>query len=110
MTLDQAFVPSTRSQLGLPAFDPTQENILGSSISDKVKRELRDALGDSPLGATLGVAGYFVRIYRIAFYCVSSSFILLSQIWGWPAYLICNATGQRRYPAGTNRQWALICL
>ncbi|KAN0082600.1 Fatty acid desaturase domain containing protein [Tylopilus felleus] len=82
MTLDQAFVPSTRSQLGLPAFDPTQENILGSSISDKVKRELRDALGDSPLGATLGVAGYF--------------------IWGWPAYLICNATGQRRYPAGTN--------
>lgn len=62
MTQDQVFVPKTRSQLGLPGFDPTQENILGSSISDKVKGELWDALGDSPIGATLGAAGYLVRI------------------------------------------------
>lgn len=61
MTQDQVFVPKTRSQLGLPTFDPTQEDILGSSVSDKVKKELWDALGDSPIGATLGAAGYLVR-------------------------------------------------
>lgn len=62
MTQDQVFVPKTRSQLGLPPFDPTNENILGSSVSDKVKKELWDALGDSPIGATLGAAGYLVRV------------------------------------------------
>ncbi|KAG6377217.1 fatty acid desaturase-domain-containing protein [Boletus reticuloceps] len=82
MTQDQAFVPKTRSQLGLPAFDPTQESILGLSVSAKVKKELRDALGDSPIGAALAAAGYL--------------------LWGFPAYLICNASGQKRYPKGTN--------
>lgn len=62
MTQDQVFVPKTRSQLGLPSFDPTHENILGSSVKDKVKAELRDALGDSPIGATLGAASYLVRL------------------------------------------------
>ncbi|KAG9315663.1 fatty acid desaturase-domain-containing protein [Chiua virens] len=82
MTQDQVFVPKTRSQLGLSEFDAAQENILGSSVSDKVKKELWDALGDSPIGATLGAAGYLLG--------------------GWPAYLIRNASGQKRYPAGTN--------
>ena len=27
------------------------------------------------------------------------------QIFGWPAYLIRNAAGQRSYPKGTNRSW-----
>jgi len=82
LTQDQVFVPKTRSQLGLPSFNPTQENILGSSVSDKVKKELWDALGDSPIGATLGAASYLIA--------------------GWPAYLIRNASGQKRYPSGTN--------
>lgn len=72
MTQDQVFVPKTRSQLGLPAFDPTNENILGSSVSDKVKKELWDALGDSPIGATLGAAGYLVRFSCKVFYRVYS--------------------------------------
>lgn len=62
MTQDQVFVPKTRSQLGLPAFDPIKEDIHGSSVSDKVKKELWDALGDSPIGATLGAAGYLVCV------------------------------------------------
>lgn len=74
MTQDQVFVPKTRSQLGLPAFDPTQENILGSSVSDKVKSELWDALGDSPIGAALGAAGYLVRFQSKVCYCLSSFF------------------------------------
>ncbi|KAG2065572.1 hypothetical protein BDR04DRAFT_1082970 [Suillus decipiens] len=82
MTQDQVFVPKTRSQLGLPAFNPTKEDILGSSVSDEVMRELKEALGDSPIGATIGAATYLLG--------------------GWPAYLIRNASGQKRYPKGTN--------
>ncbi|KAG2153024.1 fatty acid desaturase-domain-containing protein [Suillus bovinus] len=82
MTQDQVFVPKTRSQLGLPAFDPTKEDILGSSVSDEVMKELREALGDSPIGAMIGAATYLLG--------------------GWPAYLIRNASGQKRYPKGTN--------
>lgn len=61
MTQDQVFVPKTRSQLGLPAFDPTKEDILGSSVSQEVMKELKEALGDSPLGTTIGAATYLVR-------------------------------------------------
>lgn len=82
MTQDQVFVPKTRSQLGLPALNPTKEDILGSSVSDEVKRELWEAVGDSPIGALLGSASYLLG--------------------GWPAYLIRNASGQKRYPKGTS--------
>jgi len=82
MTQDQVFVPKTRGQLHLPPLDPTKENILGSTIADDVKKELWDAVGDSPIGATLGSATYLLG--------------------GWPAYLIRNASGQKRYPAGSN--------
>ncbi len=60
MTLDQVFVPSTRSNRNLPAFDPAKEDVYGASVTEEVKKELWEALGDSPIGATLGVASYFV--------------------------------------------------
>ncbi|GLB38476.1 putative acid desaturase [Lyophyllum shimeji] len=82
MTQDQVFVPPTRSDLGLPAFDPSREDLLGSRVTAAVKKELWDALGDSPIGAVFGSASYLLG--------------------GWPAYLIFNASGQRRYPKGTN--------
>ncbi|KAF9236466.1 fatty acid desaturase-domain-containing protein [Melanogaster broomeanus] len=82
LTQDQVFVPKTRSQLGLPQFNPTKENLLGSSVSDEVMKELREALGDSPIGAALGSASYLLA--------------------GWLAYLICNASGQQRYPPGSS--------
>ncbi|KAH9947625.1 delta12-fatty acid desaturase [Amylocystis lapponica] len=81
MTQDQVYVPRTRSERGLPAFDPTQENLLGSSVTEEVMKELRDALGDTPIGATLGAVGYLLA--------------------GWPLYIIRNASGQLRYPAGS---------
>lgn len=69
MTQDQVFVPKTRLDLGLPPFDPSGENILGSSVTEKVRKELWEALGDSPIGAALLSAGYLVSIYReISFY------------------------------------------
>ncbi|KAI8994186.1 fatty acid desaturase-domain-containing protein [Trametes punicea] len=82
MTQDQVFVPRTRSELGLPPFDPTKEDLAGSSVAEEVKRELWEALGDSPVGAICGSIRYLVG--------------------GWPAYLFTNASGQSRYPKGTN--------
>jgi omega-6 fatty acid desaturase (delta-12 desaturase) len=64
MTEDQVFVPRTRSQKKLPPFRPDQENLEGSQVSAQVMHELRDALGDSPIGAALGGFTYLVRIFR----------------------------------------------
>lgn len=60
MTLDQVFVPPTRSDRGLPAFDPAKEDLYGASVTEEVKKQLWEALGDSPIGATIGVATYLV--------------------------------------------------
>lgn len=83
MTQDQVWVPKTRSQFGLPPLDPEHDDVHGSSVTDKAKNEMYEALGDSPIGAVLGVASY----------CLI----------GWPAYIASNASGQYRYPKGTNR-------
>lgn len=60
MTQDQVFVPKTRSQLGLPALKQKEELLDGSSVSEAVAKELWDALGDSPVGATIGFMSYLV--------------------------------------------------
>jgi omega-6 fatty acid desaturase (delta-12 desaturase) len=62
MTQDQVFVPPTRSDRRLPPLDPTREDALGSSVSDEVKKELWEALGDSPVGAALRAASYLVSL------------------------------------------------
>ncbi|KAF9809616.1 hypothetical protein IEO21_07343 [Rhodonia placenta] len=82
MTQDQVFVPRTRSQVGLPAFNPEKEDLYGASVSDEIKKEFVEALGDSPIGAALGAASYLLV--------------------GWWAYIVRNASGQKRYPKGTN--------
>jgi len=82
MTQDQVHVPRTRSELGLPAFNAEKEDLLGASIADEVKNELWEALGDSPIGATFG--------------------FLAPLLFGWPLYIVTNASGQVRYPQGTN--------
>ncbi|KAI0635275.1 fatty acid desaturase-domain-containing protein [Trametes polyzona] len=82
MTREQAYVPPTRSELGLPAFDPNKEDRIGSKVSAEVQQELWEAIGDSPIGAMLSSFAYLVA--------------------GWPMYLIWNTAGQPRYPSGTN--------
>ncbi|KAH8824927.1 delta-12 fatty acid desaturase protein [Flagelloscypha sp. PMI_526] len=81
LTQDQVFVPKTRSELGLPAFNENGEDKHGSRVSDQVKKELVEALGDSPIGATIGFATYLLV--------------------GWQMYLIRNASGQK-YKGVTN--------
>lgn len=66
MTQDQVFVPRTRSELGLPPFDPTKEDLAGSSVADDVKQELVEALGDSPLGAMYSSLRYLVSQAALA--------------------------------------------
>ena len=64
MTEDQVFIPKTRSELGLPAFDANKETLDGSSVDKDVMGELWEALGDSPLMAAIGSASYLVRFLR----------------------------------------------
>ncbi|KIJ17892.1 hypothetical protein PAXINDRAFT_167826 [Paxillus involutus ATCC 200175] len=82
MTRDRVFVPKTRGQLGLPPLDPMKENTIGSTIADDVMKELWDAIGDSPISATLGCANYLLG--------------------GLLAHLVFNTSGQKGNPAGTN--------
>ena len=62
MTQDQVFVPPTRSELGLPPFDPSKEDLLGARVISEVKKEMWEALGDSPIGAALQSASYLVSL------------------------------------------------
>lgn len=68
MTNDQVFVPNTRSEHGLPPLDPSQEDLLGSRVTQEVMKELWEALGDTPIGAVIGPATYLVRDHRAYLY------------------------------------------
>lgn len=61
MTQDQVFVPKTRSERGLPKFNPEKEDLAGSSVTDELMNEMWEALGDSPIGAVFQSFGYLVR-------------------------------------------------
>ena len=80
LTRDEVFVPKTRSQVGLSAAN--EDEILGINVSKFRQEEFREAIEDSPIMICFDL---FIR-----------------QVFGWPAYLIMNASGQPSYPAGTN--------
>jgi omega-6 fatty acid desaturase (delta-12 desaturase) len=98
MTRDEVFVPRTREQRGYPA--PKEEAELTGfksvvttavrrmltqlSVSEKRQEELREAIGDAPVVLLLN--------------------LFAQQLFGWPLYLLRNASGQRWYPANTNRE------
>jgi omega-6 fatty acid desaturase / acyl-lipid omega-6 desaturase (Delta-12 desaturase) len=105
LTSDQVFVPRTRAQLDLPKFSPSKEDLVGSSVAEEVQKELRDALGDSPIGSAFGAAGYLVGGGVIT---IPKGLSFLFQLVGWPMYLIRNASGQKHYPAGSNRKRHLL--
>jgi omega-6 fatty acid desaturase / acyl-lipid omega-6 desaturase (Delta-12 desaturase) len=60
-------VPRTRAQLKLPKFQASKEDLVGSTVAEEVQKELRDALGDSPIGAALGAASYLVGLALLKF-------------------------------------------
>lgn len=59
-------MPKTRSDLKLPPLDPAKEDIMGRSVSEEVKSELKEAISDSPLSNMLGAMSYLVRIMSIS--------------------------------------------
>lgn len=60
VTNDQVFVPQTRSGMNLPAFDPSKEDLAGSSVAEEVQAQLLEALSDSPIAAAFTSASYLV--------------------------------------------------
>ena len=66
MTQDQVFVPHTRSRVGLPPLDVSREDKLGARVTEEVKQEMLEALGDSPIGTVLGAARYLVSLYLLS--------------------------------------------
>ncbi|KAK4689533.1 hypothetical protein P7C73_g564, partial [Tremellales sp. Uapishka_1] len=81
LTRDEVHVPRTRKEHGYPAMKEEAE-ILGFGVSEARQSELREALDDAPI----------VTLYNL----------VIHQLFGWPAYLFNNASGQLHYPAGTN--------
>jgi omega-6 fatty acid desaturase (delta-12 desaturase) len=81
MTRDEVFVPKTRSQAKVPEINEEAE-VEGFNVSKARQEELKEAIGDAPL------------------YVLGN--LIVQQLFGWPAYLIRNASGQRHYPRFTN--------
>jgi len=46
--------------MNIPEFDATKEELLGGSVTEEVKKELVEAIGDSPIGTFLGALKYLV--------------------------------------------------
>ena len=44
----------------LPEFDPAKEELSGGSVTEDVRKELAEAMADSPIGTFLGAVKYLV--------------------------------------------------
>lgn len=81
LTRDEVFVPRTRKELKVPEIKEEAE-IDGINVSKQRQNELVEAVHDTPL----------YTLFHL----------ITQQLFGWPAYLIRNASGQKRYPFMTN--------
>ncbi|KAL7414509.1 delta-12 fatty acid desaturase [Mrakia frigida] len=82
LTRDEVFVPRTREQMSYPAFDETKEDVHGLNVTEERQSELVEAINDAPIVVLLS--------------------LFAQQLFGWPLYLIRNASGQKSYPKWTN--------
>lgn len=83
MSRDQAFVPYTRSQLGLaPLGEKASKKEVQGALSSNLYEKMDDLLEDAPLWALKK--------------------LIVHQSVGFAAYLLLNASGQKHYPAWTN--------
>ncbi|KDQ08048.1 hypothetical protein BOTBODRAFT_139354 [Botryobasidium botryosum FD-172 SS1] len=86
LTLDQVFVPRTRSEhsASLPAFDSAREDLDGtpSKVQKALQEELREALHDAPL--------------------VAMAYCAVVLLFGWPWYLLANVSGQRKHKGASH--------
>lgn len=54
--------------MNLPEFDATKEELLGGSVTEEVKKELAEALADSPIGTFFGAVKYLVSSQHLLHY------------------------------------------
>lgn len=82
MTREEVFVPALRSRVV-----GKEGTGSGKTAKSAAGMDLDELLEDAP-------------IYRLYY-------LLVQQLFGWPAYLIMNASGQEFYPKWTNRKFTL---
>lgn len=110
LTRDEVFVPRTRAQKGLLPLRPAQsdsdfedEQTIEESLQGN--KEAAAAAKDTAAPAaaeeeeTWGEWFHELLEDAPAYNLVN---ILIQQLFGWPAYLISNASGQLHFPKGTN--------
>jgi omega-6 fatty acid desaturase (delta-12 desaturase) len=95
VTREEVFVPSTRSQKVIPKDQRKTVEVEGSA--------LEELLEDAPIYRL-----YYLLVQQVSYlaHAYIDSILTISreqQLFGWPAYLIMNASGQSFYPAWTNR-------
>ncbi|PLW07902.1 hypothetical protein PCANC_13792 [Puccinia coronata f. sp. avenae] len=83
LTRDQVFVPKTRSERGIAPLPPNaSKRERDGALPPSLYEKMDDLLEDAPLW--------------------NFANLLLQQLFGWPMYILTNASGQARYPSWTN--------
>lgn len=91
MERDEVFIPFTRSELGLR---PAHEQVAAAASSSS--EETATTHGDNNKSTFEALDDLFEDA---PFWCLG--WLLVQQLFGWPAYLLKNASGQP-YPKWTN--------
>ncbi|PWN53035.1 hypothetical protein IE53DRAFT_384517 [Violaceomyces palustris] len=95
LTRDEVFVPRTRAQKGLLPLKPADKSDSSSSDEDEVQGEAGAQQTEETFGEWLHEVLEDAPLYNFFF-------LIVQQLFGWPLYLIQNASGQLHYPKGTN--------
>jgi len=98
MTRDEVFVPRTLAERKVKA-NPKKVEVAPGVHLDEL-------LEDAPIYRLGWLVIQQVRLDLFSFPLLSSAYVLITlpriQLFGWPAYLFTNASGQAWYPSWTN--------
>lgn len=104
MDRDQVFVPRTLEERSRNWVENPRSKGR-NAVGDKGRSiELDELLEDAPLYRLVTLIGQQVRFFSLPLCRLSEKFTTVLQLFGWPLYLIMNASGQTSYPAWTNRE------
>lgn len=95
LTRDEVFVPRTREQRGLLPLRPAPQSGSDSGEEEEVEQEIGQTSEKETWGQWLHEMLEDAPAYNLVY-------ILVQQLFGWPLYLIQNASGQLHYPKYTN--------
>lgn len=95
LTRDEVFVPRTRSERGRLPLQPAPKSGDDSNDEDAVEQEVGPVIVDETWGEWLAEVLEDAPLYNL-------TYIFVQQLFGWPLYLLRNASGQLHYPKYTN--------